>query len=86
MHKLKFRQLKDFIILQNILFINGCFEEERIKSFNNIFKELDTNKFHNTKSPTEKMKRRDFKTLKFYGPFSILNKNIYQAGTYSKMR
>ena len=86
MHKLKFRQLKDFIMLQNILFINGCFEEERIKSFNNIFKELKTNRFHNTKSPTQKMKRRDFKTLKFYGPFSILNKNIYQAGTYSKMR
>ena len=34
MHKLKILKLKDFITLQNILFINDCLEEERMKNFN----------------------------------------------------
>ena len=74
MHKLKILKLKDFITLQNILFINDYLEEERLKSFNTTFKQMETNQFHNTRSVnTHQLKRRDYKTEK-YGHFSILNK------------
>ena len=71
MHKLKILKLKDFITLQNILFINDYLEEERLKSFNTIFKQMETNQFHNTRSVNTH--QRDYKTEK-YGHFSILNK------------
>ena len=73
-HKLKILKLKDFITLQNILFVYDCLEEERVKSLNATFKRMETNQFHNTRSfYTHQLKRRDFKTEK-YGHFSILNK------------
>ena len=74
MHKLRILKLKDFITLQNILFVYDCLEEERMKSFNTTFKQMETNQFYNTRSfNTHQLKRRDFKTEK-YGCFSILSK------------
>ena len=40
MHKLKILKVKDFITIQNILFINNCLKEERLKSFNTAFKQM----------------------------------------------
>ena len=40
MHKSKIIKVKDFIIIQNILFMNNCFKEERLKSFNTAFKQM----------------------------------------------
>ena len=63
MHKLKILKQKDFIKLQNILFVYGCLEEERMKSFNTTFERMETNQFHNLRSfNTHQLKRRDFKT------------------------
>ena len=74
MHKLRILKLKDFVKLQNILFVYDCLEEERIKSFNTTFKRMETDQFHNAISfNTHQLKRRDFKTEK-YGCFSILSK------------
>ena len=62
MHKLKILKLKDFITLQNILFVYDCLEEERMKSFITTFKQMETNQFHNTRSfNTHQLKRRDLK-------------------------
>ena len=74
MQKLKILKLKDFITLQNILFVYDCLEEERMKSFNTTFKRMETNQFYNTRSfNTHQLKRGDFKTEK-YGRFSISSK------------
>ena len=74
MHELRILKLKDFITLQNVLFVYDCLEEERMKSFNTTFKQMETNQFYNTRSfNTHQLKRRDFKTEK-YGHFSILSK------------
>ena len=74
MHKLKVPKLKHFITLQNMLFINDCLEEERMKSFYTTFKQIQINQFHNTRSINiDQLKRRDFSTEK-YGSFSILTK------------
>ena len=73
-HKLRILKLKDFNTLQNIPFAYDCLEEERMKSFNTTFKQMETNQFYNTRSfNTHQLKRRDFKTEK-YGRFSILSK------------
>ena len=40
MHKLRILKQKDVIRLQNILFVYGCLEEERMKSFNTTFKRI----------------------------------------------
>ena len=73
MHYLRVLKLKDFITLQNILFVYNCLEEERMKSFNTTFKRIETNQFHSARSfNTHQLKRRDFKT-KIYGRFSILS-------------
>ena len=51
MHKLRILKLKDFITLQNILFVYDCLEEERMKSFHTTFKQMEkTNQFYNTRS------------------------------------
>ena len=74
MHKLRILKLKDFITLQNVLFVYDCVEEERLKSFDTTFKQMETNQFYNRRSfNTHHLKRRDFKTEK-YGRFSILRK------------
>ena len=74
MHKLKILKLKDFITLQNILFVYDCLEEERMKSFNTTFERMETSQFYNLRSfNTHQLKRRDFKTEKC-GRFSILSK------------
>ena len=74
MHKLRILKLKDFITLQNILFVYDCLEAERMKSFNTTFKQMETNQLYNTRSfNTHQLKRRDFKTEK-YGCFSKLSK------------
>ena len=76
MHKLRILKLKDFITLQNVLFVYDCLEEERMKSFNTTFKQMETNQFYNTRSfNTHQLKKRDFKTEK-YGRFSILSKRL----------
>ena len=70
-------KLKDFITLQNILFVYDYLEEERMKSFNTTFKQMENNQIYNTRSfNTHQLKRQDFKTEK-YGCFSILV-NFYQ--------
>ena len=74
MHKLKIIKLKYFITLQNILVINDCLEEKRLKSFNTIFKQMETNQFHNKGYiNAHQLKRHDSKIEKYDG-FSILNK------------
>ena len=45
-HKLRILKLKDFITLQNILFVYDCLEEERMESFNTTFKWMENNQFH----------------------------------------
>ena len=76
MHKLRILKLKDFITLQNILFVYDCLEEERMKSFNTTFKQMETNQLYNTRSfNTHQLKKRDFKTEK-YGCFSKLSKYL----------
>ena len=76
MHKLRILKLKDFITLQNVLFVYDCLEEERMKSFNTTFKQMETNQFYNKRSfNTNQLKKRDFKTEK-YGPFSILSQSL----------
>ena len=63
MHKLRILKLKDFITLQNVLFVYDCLEEERMKSFNTTFKQMETNQFYNTRSfNTHQLRKRDFKT------------------------
>ena len=63
MHKLRIIKLKYFITLQNILFVYECLEEERMKSFNTTFKQMETNQFYNTRSfNTHQLRKRDFKT------------------------
>ena len=74
MHKLKILKLKHFITFQNILFINNCLDEERMKSFN---KTLLINTIN-----THQLKRCGFKREK-YGYFPILS-NVYQTGTNPK--
>ena len=65
MHKLKILELKDFITLQNMLFIIDCLQEVRTKSFNKTFKQMETNQFHNTRSiHTHQLKKYDFKIEK----------------------
>ena len=74
MHKLRILKLKDFITLQNVLFVYNCLEEERMKSFNITFIQMETNQSYNTRSfNTLELKRRDFETEK-YGRFPILSK------------
>ena len=74
MHISKIIKLRDFITVQNILFINDCLQEKRLETFNTIIKQMETNQFHNTKSiNTYQLKRHDFKTEK-YDRFVILNK------------
>ena len=48
MHKLRILKLKDFITLQNKLLVYNCLKDERMKSFNTTFKQMETNQFHNT--------------------------------------
>ena len=50
MHKLRNLKLIDFITLQNILFVYDCLEEERMKSFDTTFKQMETNQFYITRS------------------------------------
>ena len=74
MHKLRIIKLKDFITLQNVLFVYDCLEEERMKSFNTTFKQIETNQFYNTRFfNTHQLKKRNFKTEN-NGRFSILSK------------
>ena len=69
MHKLRILKLKDFITLQNVLFVYGCLEEERMKSFKTTFKQMETNQFYNTRSfNTHQLKIQDFKTEKYGWP------------------
>ena len=46
----------------NVLFVYDCLEEERIKSFKTIFKQMETNQFYNTRSfNTHQLKKQDLK-------------------------
>ena len=74
MHQLRILKLKDFITLQNVLFVYECLEEERMKSFNTTYKQTETNQFYNRRSfNTHQLKKRNFKTENT-GRFSILSK------------
>ena len=63
-HKLRILKLKDFSTLQNIPFVYDCLDE-RMKSFNTTFKQMEINQFYNTRSfNTHQLKKQDFKTEK----------------------
>ena len=78
MHKLRILKLIDFITLQNVLFVYDCLEQERMKSFNTIFKQVETNQFYNTRSFKEILKQKNLATSLYWA-------KLYQTGTYSKM-
>ena len=81
---LRILKLKDYITLQNILFVFVCLEKEIMKSFNTTFKRMEINQFRNTRSfNINQLKSWDLKKEK-YDRFSILS-NVHQTGTYSKM-
>ena len=77
MQKLKLLKIKDFITLQNILFINDCLEEEKLKRFNNIFKQMETNLFQSTRSINTQQLKRLFLNKK-YGHLSIFRKCLLE--------
>ena len=68
LHKLRILKLKDFITLQNVLFVYYCLEEEITKSFNTTFKQMETNQFYNTRSfNTHQLKEKTrFKNKKIW--------------------
>ena len=74
MKELKILRLKDFITLQNILFLKDSLTSEGMTSFNKIFQQSTTTHYQNTRSASSfQLRKRDFKTEKF-GRFSIINK------------
>ena len=74
MKELKILKLKDFITLQNILFVKDSLTNEGMTSFNKIFQQSTTTRYQNTRSASSfQLRKRDFKTEK-YGRFSIINK------------
>ena len=80
MYKLKILKPKHFITFQNILFIKNCLEEERMKSFNKTFTQIETIQLHNTGSiNTHQLKRCSFKREKYWA-------NVYQTGTNPKCK
>ena len=84
MHKSKVLKLKAFITLQDILFINNCLVEERMKSFNTTFKQKENNQFHYAESiNTHQLERLDFKT-ETYGCFSVMNKCLSASNLLQK--
>ena len=74
MKELKILKLKDFITLQNILFVKDSLTNEGMTSFNKIFQQSTTTRYQNTRSASSfQLRKHDFKTEK-YGQFSIINK------------
>ena len=74
MHEMKILKLKDFFMLQNILFVKDCFSENAPDSFNDKFHSSKLPLNHTTRSTsTYQLKVNNFKT-KRYGCKSIVNK------------
>ena len=74
MKELKILKLKDFITLQNILFVKDSLTNNGMTSFNKIFQQSTTTHYQNTRSASNfQLRKHDFKTEK-YGQFSIINK------------
>lgn len=77
MKKLKILKLKDFITLQNILFVKDLLANKELTSFNKIFQQLTATRSQNIRSTkTFHLREHDFKTEK-YGHFLIIN-SLYQ--------
>ena len=67
-------KVKDFITLQNILFVKYSLANEGMTSFDKIFQQSTTTRSQNTQSVSSfPLKKCDFKTEK-YGRFSIISK------------
>ena len=74
MKELKILKLKDFIRLQNILFVKDSLTNKGMASFNKIFQQSTITRDQNTRSASSfQLRKQDFKTEK-YGRFSIINK------------
>ena len=72
--ELKILKLKDFIRLQNILFVKDSLTNKGMASFNKIFQQSTITRDQNTRSASSfQLRKHDFKTEK-YGRFSIINK------------
>ena len=66
--------LKDFITIQNILFVKDSLTNKGMTSFNEISQQSRTACYQNTRSASSfQLRKHDFKTEK-YGQFSIINK------------
>ena len=66
--------LKDFITIQNILFVKDSLTNKGMTSFNEISQQSRTTCYQNTRSASSfQLRKHDFKTEK-YGRFSIINK------------
>ena len=65
MKELKILKLKDFLTLQNILFVKDSLINEGMTSFNKIFQQSTTTHYQNTRSASSfKLRKHDFKTEK----------------------
>ena len=78
-------KLKDFIMLQNILFVKDCLSENALGSFNDKFHPSKLPLNHTTRSSsTYQLKVNNFKTER-YGRKSILNKCTLDWNNLQKM-
>ena len=84
MHQLSILKLKDFIKLQNILFVYDCLEEERMKALTQLLNEWKLINF-TTQDPLTHVNWKDkiLKQKNMAG--SLYWANVYQTGTYSNM-
>ena len=74
MYEMNILKLKDFIMLQNILFVKDCLSENALGSFNDKFHPSKLPLNHTTRSSsTYQLKANNFKTVR-YGRKSIVNK------------
>ena len=74
MYEMNILKLKDFIMLQNILFVKDCLSENALGSFNDKFHPSKLPLNHTTRSSsTYQLKVNNFKTER-YGGKLIVNK------------
>ena len=84
MYKMSIPKLKDFIMLQNILFVKDCLSENTRESFNDKFHPSKLPLNHTTRSSTTyQLKVNNFKTER-YGRKSIENKSTLDWNNLQK--
>ena len=85
MYKMRIPKLKDFIMLQNILFVKDCLSENTRESFNDKFHPSKLPLNHTTRSSsTYQLKVNNFKTER-YGRKSIENKSTLDRNNLQKI-